>query len=161
MLGRATASPFPPTHKFNGQLLLELSGFAIGDSLTTSTSTQRDQKIEQQQTGAQLHNNYTSFIYTKLVSYPGESKRWTRYRVPRLYYAEWVGSQLHPFGREWGSLFDPVRSLVRIPVCAVLCQVLISAFALGSKCYLKAFSSLGGLALSARRPPFLLRARIQ
>ena len=40
-------------------------------------------------------------------------------------------------------------------------KVLVSAFALGSKCYLKAFSSLCGLALSARRPPFLLRARIQ
>ena len=58
MLGRATASPFTPTHRFNDQLLLELSGFAIGDSLTKFFQLQRDQKIEQQQTGAQLHNNY-------------------------------------------------------------------------------------------------------
>ena len=65
MSGRAAASPFPPTHKINGQLLLELSGFAISDSLTTITSTQKDQKIEQQQTGAQLHNNYSQlhFLY--------------------------------------------------------------------------------------------------
>ena len=56
MLGVATASPFPPTHNFSGQLLLELSGFAISDSLTTITSTQKDQKSN----NSKLERNYTT-----------------------------------------------------------------------------------------------------
>ena len=45
MLGVATSSPSPPTLKENGSLLLELQGFAIGDSLTDLLQLSKLRKI--------------------------------------------------------------------------------------------------------------------
>ena len=70
MSGRATASPFPLTHKFNGQLLLELQGHTISDSLTTllqreSYGTKPDLLLELAT---------ASFIYAKLGYYQAIAK---------------------------------------------------------------------------------------
>ena len=121
MLGVATASPFPLTHNFNGQLLLELSGFAISDSLTTITSTQKDQKNEQQQTGAQLHNNYPPLYmltkhYLNLIALTRQGQT--------LSTLDGNTGVVSAGSSHFDKPGESLRSSVRIPVCSTLTKCL-------------------------------------
>ena len=90
MLGVAISSTSPQILTENGQLLLELQGYTISDSLTTLLQHNRSfGRIRD----LLLKLATDSFIYAKLC-YSNLStlpKRWTRFRVPYLYCAEWIG----------------------------------------------------------------------
>ena len=69
MLGVAISSTSPPILTEIGQLLLELQGYTISDSLTTLLQLNRSfGKIRD----LLLKLATDSFIYAKLVSYPAE-----------------------------------------------------------------------------------------
>ena len=105
MLGVAISSPSSPTLTENGQLLLELQGYTISDSLTTLLQRESFDKIRdlllQLATASFIYANYA---ISNLRTLP---KRWTRFRVPYLYCAEWIG---YTTPSPWERAGKPFRS---------------------------------------------------
>ena len=151
MLGVATSSPSPPTLKDNGQLLLELQGFAIGDSLTDLLQLSRLRKIPD--LFPELATD--SFIYANLCYLQFENFTEKVDPLPGAVpsCAEWIG---YTTPSPWERVGKPFRSGNWFESLNVQVSVkCLSALLLPAACVIfkrYAFSSLGGLALSERRP---------